>query len=352
MAMCPPVRTVVAVAGLGILLGACAPSIIKSGPDTAEPGLEVKAETLTLRAADGVRLPLQRWVPRNRRPNTVIVGVHGMNDYANSFMEPGRYWAKHGIATYAYDQRGFGRAPGRGRWPGVARMQSDFAAAVAAVRRRHPGVRVYAIGTSMGGGVVLSAMGRPDAPKVDGMILVAPAVWSRATMPGLYRATLSLAAHTIPWMRLSGANLNRLATDNIALLKRLSKDQHMLRGARVESLWGVANLMDAAAAAAPKAPVRTLLLYGERDEIIPRKPIRAAIARLPKTRTRVALYRDGWHILLRDRQAKVVWDDIRAWVRRPTAALPSGADKRDVAALLQRPRPKRPADIRKRFGRK
>ena len=339
------------VAGLSLAVAACAPSVIDSGPDTAQP----KIEQLTLLAADGAALPMQRWLPagslRNGRgPRIVIVAVHGMNDYANSFHGPGRDWARRGIATYAFDQRGFGRAPGRGLWPGVARMQSDFRAAVAAVRKRHPRARIFGLGMSMGGGVVLSTMGRADAPKLDGMILVAPAVWSRATMPGLYRVTLSLAAHTIPWARLSPSAVKRLPTDNLALLKRLSKDRHMLRGARVEALWGVVNLMDAAAAAAPRAKVPTLLLYGERDEIVPRKPIQAVISRLPRAQTRVALYAEGWHMLLRDRQAKVVIDDIAAWVRNPRAALPSGADSRDVVAILKRKRPKRPAAIRIRMS--
>jgi len=329
------------VAGLALAVGACAPGIIKSGPDTAEPRLE----KLTLRAADGVALPLQVWRPKGP-VRAVVIGVHGMNDYANAFLEPGRYWSQHGVATYAFDQRGFGRAPGRGRWPGVARMQSDFRAAVAAVRKRHPGVRVVAVGASMGGGVVLSTMGRRDAPRIDGIVLVAPAVWSRSTMPRLYRATLNLAAHLVPWAHLSPQGLQRLPTDNFALMKRLSKDRLMLRGARIDSLWGVTNLMDAAAAAAPKVRVPTLLLYGERDEIIPRRPIRAVIERLPQKRTRVAVYKDGWHILLRDRQAKVVWDDILAWIGQPRAALPSGADKRAAQSILKRPRPKRPSWVR------
>lgn len=326
---------------LVVSLVGCAPSVIKSGPDTMAPQID----RLKLQAADGARLPMQRWAPSRGHAHTVIVAVHGMNDYANSFDGPGRRWARRGIATYAFDQRGFGRAPGRGLWPGVARMQSDFKAAVAAVRRRHPWAKLYGLGMSMGGGVVLSTMGRPDAPKLDGIILVAPAVWSRATMPGLYRVTLSLAAHTIPWARLSPSAVKRLPTDNLALLKRLSRDKHMLSGARVEALWGVVNLMDAAASAAAQTRVPTLLLYGERDEIVPRKPIRAVIARLPRERTTVAIYADGWHMLLRDLQANVVIDDVAAWVRNPRAALPSGADRRDVAAILKRKRPKRPAAI-------
>ena len=56
--------------------------------------------------------------------------------------------------------------------------------------------------------------------------------------------------------------------------------------------------------------------------------MRRAIARLPKARLRVAIYRDGWHFLLRDKQRAVVHRDVAAWLVDPKATLPSGADPR------------------------
>ena len=53
----------------------------------------------------------------------VILALHGFNDYSNAFEGPGEVWAGHGIATYAYDQRGFGAAPERGLWPGTRRSR-------------------------------------------------------------------------------------------------------------------------------------------------------------------------------------------------------------------------------------
>jgi acylglycerol lipase len=45
----------------------------------------------------------------------VIVALHGMNDYSNAFDAAGaRIGPGEGITTYAYDQRGFGRAPQTG----------------------------------------------------------------------------------------------------------------------------------------------------------------------------------------------------------------------------------------------
>ncbi|MEJ0071172.1 MAG: alpha/beta fold hydrolase [Pseudomonadota bacterium] len=74
---------------------------------------------------------------------------------------PARPGARHGIATYAYDQRGFGGAPDRGRWAGTPQLAADVASAAALLRGRYPGVPLYLLGESMGGAVaILAASGR------------------------------------------------------------------------------------------------------------------------------------------------------------------------------------------------
>lgn len=323
-------RALASVLGAALALAACAPEIQVSGTTSlAAPALRGDH----IQTADGAALPVRAWLPAGR-PKAVIVGLHGMNDYSNSFAMPARRWQMQGIATYAYDQRGFGNTPQRGVWPGLDRLIEDFKTAVALVRRRHPGVPVYASGTSMGGGVVLAAMARPDAPALDGIILEAPAVWSRATMPVYYTATLWVAAHTIPQFRLSGREVTRVASDNREVLRDLGRDPYVLKGARIDAIYGVVDLMDAAYDAALRVRVPVLLLYGAKDQIIPKAPIEAVARRLPERLKRVALYANGWHLLYRDLQADVVHRDVAAWIADRGAALPSGADASDGARNL------------------
>jgi hypothetical protein len=63
---------------------------------------------------------------------------------------------------------------------------------------------------------------------------------------------------------------------------------------------------------------------GAKDEIIPHAPAVDAARRLPAG-DRTAYYTQGWHLLLRDKQARNVWEDVAAFVGDPTAPLPSGA---------------------------
>ncbi|HPE49731.1 MAG TPA: alpha/beta fold hydrolase, partial [Hyphomonas sp.] len=109
---------------------------------------------------DGARLGLTSWAPRSGvASGHVIVGLHGMNDYANAFHMAAPYWAAHGVQVYAYDQRGFGRSPQRGIWPDEEAMRDDLRAATQVARRLHPGATITVVGISMGGSVAITAFG-------------------------------------------------------------------------------------------------------------------------------------------------------------------------------------------------
>src|SRR5260370_40868563 len=115
-------------AGRRVMLAACAPTVIPAGGRAGAPGLEADRYV----AADGRALPLSVWPAEGKSPKVVILGLHGFGDYRDAFEEPAAVWSKDGIVTYAYDQRGFGQSPTRGRCPGTDTLVDD-AKAVAAL---------------------------------------------------------------------------------------------------------------------------------------------------------------------------------------------------------------------------
>jgi alpha-beta hydrolase superfamily lysophospholipase len=281
---------------------------------------------------DGARLPLARWLP-DGPPEAVLIGLHGFNDYAHAFAMPGRWFAQHGMALYAYDQRGFGRTTHAGLWPGTDALVADLRTAVRLIRARHPDAPVYLLGASMGGAVVLAADGRGGLAGVEGAVLAAPAVWAISEMPFYQRAALWLSVHTVPWLQLSGAGLDRLPSDNIPMLRRFGQDPLVIAETRIDAVYGLTQLMGEALAAGPSMKVPTLALYGRRDEIVPPPPTEKLWQRMPDGHTR-ALYDTGWHMMLRDLRAPTVWADIRAWIAQGgRGPLPSRADRAAEEAL-------------------
>ena len=319
-----------------LLLAACAVTDPPPPAKTEAPHLAQDAFV----ASDGARLPMRAWLPAGE-PKAVIVALHGFNDYSNAFALPAPALVARGIAVYAYDQRGFGAAPDPGRWAGEAALVADADAFLRLVGARHPGVPLYLLGESMGGAVAMLAMTRPDAPKIAGMILSAPAVWARSRMSVVERAALWLTSHALPWFPVNGQGLDIQPSDNIPMLRALSRDPLVLKNTRVDTLDGLVDLMDDAYEAAPALKGPALILYGEHDEIVPARPtydVMATIAGRP--RIALAVYAKGYHMLLRDLEADTVVGDIIAWIAHPDAPLPSGADRRALTVLAeQHPKP-------------
>jgi acylglycerol lipase len=338
-----------AVAIVAALLAGCAAAIAPhDAPPPAPRSAAADAPELTgdrFVAADGAALPLRRWLPPGS-PAAVILALHGFNDYSNAFAGPGAAWARLGIATYAYDQRGFGAAPGRGRWVGGQRLAEDAAGAARLLRQRYPSVPLYLLGESMGGAVaVLAASGKSGAPvpAVDGVILVAPAVWGRETMTLLERVSLWFAG-LMPDASFSPdiIPIEIMPSDNIAMLRAFNADPLVIVETRADAINGLVDLMSAALHAGAWFDAPALLLYGEHDEIVPRVPMQRFVRALPpqaELRQRVALYPRGYHMLLRDLDASLPVGDVAAWVADHAAPLPSHADRDARARLTGRSEP-------------
>ncbi len=306
------------------LLGCTTPRLQESGGTLGAPRL---GDTEAI-MEDGYRLPLHLWEPPGAVA-AVAVGLHGFNDYHNAFADVGPFLARRGIALLAYDQRGFGSSEQRGIWPGSDRLVSDLRTLVGLLGGRYPDVPLYVIGESMGGAVALVMLTQHGAPPIEGLVLIAPAVWGRAQMNPVQQGVLWLLAHTLPGLEVTGRGLGIRPSDNREMLGRFSRDPLVIKDTRIDALWGVTLLMDEALASGARLQAPTLLLYGEQDQIIPKRSFcgfAEGLPRYPGGPWRIALYPQGYHMLTRDLQAQAVLQDIGSWVLNPGQDLPSGAE--------------------------
>ncbi len=313
-----------------MLLAACGPREQGLGPVVG--GSQLMTDRFL--TADGVELPLRIWRPEDEA-RAVFLALHGFNDYSRSWERPAEWWATQGVITYAPDQRGFGRAPDAGIWGGVDAMTHDVRSIAGALRRAHPGLPLFIIGESMGAAVAMAATASWAEGRPDGIILAAPGVWGRDTMPWVYRSALWVAAHAMPWNLATGRGLRIRPSDNIEMLRELGRDPLVIKATRADAIWGLVDMMDAGIAAAAKVNVPTLIVYGENDDIVPRPSVEHMLARFG-TPYRFALYPDGYHLLFRDLRGAVVWQDVLAWARDQEAPLPSGREVLDRPVRIAR----------------
>ena len=316
---------------LGALAG-CTPAAAPPGPRAQAPVQEQDHFVM----GDGMRLPYRAWRPEGQ-PWAVVLALHGFNDSRDAWELPAPDLAARGIALYAPDQRGFGATAARGLWPGADALADDAQAMLALLRARHPGARVVAMGESMGAAVLMHMATRGVAVPVDGLVLLAPAVWGRAAMNLFMQGGLWLVATVTPGLTVTRPpGIRIVASSNTEALRALGRNALTIRATRFDTLRGLVDLMDLALAAAPRMPpIPTLALYGAHDQIIPKPATRTTWSRLPGPPIRRLYYGEGYHLLLRDEARATPLADIAAWLRAPAAPLPSGAEAAAEAWLAE-----------------
>ena len=259
------------------------------------------------------------------KPQHIVLGVHGFNDYSKSFERLAQYLVAETQATvYAYDQRGFGANPQPGVWPGSEELINNLRHIAAQLRERHPDLPLTVIGESMGGAVVLIAASETPGLTADQLILKAPAVWGAQSMPMYQRLSLYTMNLIAPEMSFTGRGLSSLGirpTDDPEVSRDLSRDPLVIKATRVSSLAGLTELMGRAQTQTNLPSQRTLVLYGLRDKIIQPQPVCDWLTNLnsatPTTlKADFIVYKEGWHMLTRQLRARETVEDIAHWIQK------------------------------------
>lgn len=282
---------------------------------------------------DGFPLPYRRWGPED--PERVLLVLHGLNDYSGGMEELGVGLAQRGIATYAYDQRGFGMARFDDRWAGTETLIDDADWVGRRLAEAYSDGRVFLAGHSMGGALAMVLEADRRSSWYEGIVLLAPAVWGREAMPWYQRSALWLGSRLMPGVEFTGEVVGVDPSDNAEAVRRWMEDpltEHAVRG---DTLRHITNLMDRALQAPPRLQAPVLFLYGLHDEVIPPEPTCMALRRFPPGtyQHRFVIYPQGYHMLTRDLQRDRVHEDIAAWLRDPDRdILPSFLERSRKAA--------------------
>src|SRR3569833_2691358 len=173
-----------------VMLVGCTPLMVQQAGKPSLGFQGARLETSDIVSFDGARLGLSEWDAATGDPWAVIVGGHGMNDYANAFHMAAPWWAEQGVTTIAYDQRGFGRSPDRGIWAGDDLMMEDLRAVTALVRAKYPKALVVVAGESLGEAVAAEAFTTNRPPNTNQQNQQSPAVWGWAEQPLPYKTLL------------------------------------------------------------------------------------------------------------------------------------------------------------------
>ncbi len=117
-----------------------------------------------------LNLYYQCWLPAYE-PKAILLVVHGLAEHSGRYTNLVNYFVPRGYAVYGFDQRGHGKSDGvKGYVDQFSCFGADLGNFLWLVHSRHPGIKTFLVGHSMGGTIAtIYAILHQD--KFDGLVL-------------------------------------------------------------------------------------------------------------------------------------------------------------------------------------
>lgn len=254
------------------------------------------------------------WTP-DAEPRGVVILAHGYGEHARRYDHVAQYFGEAGLATYALDHRGHGRAGGkRVRVRQMSEYVSDYRTLVSTATAENPGVPRIVLGHSMGGGIVF-AYGVQYAGEYDLMVLSGPAIAAH-TGVSKAKALIGKAVGSIfPDLPIESIDADLVSRDPKVVADYRS-DPLVYRG-KIPAGIGKALLLvgESMPKRAAGITVPLLVVHGEGDQLVSAEGSRHLVECVGSRDVDLRIYPELYHEVFNEPERDRVLDDVTRWIQ-------------------------------------
>ena len=267
----------------------------------------------TFAGMGGVPIVYDVWTPP-APVRGVVVLAHGYGEHARRYDHVAERFGAAGLATYALDHRGHGRAGGkRVRVRHMKEFVSDYRELVRIARDDNPDLKVIVLGHSMGGGIVF-AYGVQHTEDYDLMILSGPAIAAH-TGVSKAKAIIGKAVGSIfPNLPIEAIDADAVSRDP-EVVAAYKADPLVYRG-KVPAGIGKALLVvgEKMHLLAPGITAPLLVVHGEEDKLVSAEGSRRLVEHVGSHDVELKVYPDLFHEVFNEPERDRVLDDVVTWI--------------------------------------
>ena len=280
---------------------------------TGYAGLMAERSERTFAGHGGVPIVYDVWRPAGEL-KAVVVLAHGYGEHARRYDHVAQRFGEAGLATYALDHRGHGRAGGkRVRVRHMSEFVSDFRELVRIAREENPDRKVIVLGHSMGGGIVF-AYGVQHAGDYDLMILSGPAI---AAHTGVSRAKAVIGkaiGSIFPDLPIEAIDADAVSRDP-DVVAAYKADPLVYRG-KIPAGIGKALLVvsEQMPMLAPGITAPLLVVHGEDDRLVSVEGSRRLVEHVGSRDVELKVYPELFHEVFNEPERDRVIDDVTEWI--------------------------------------
>jgi alpha-beta hydrolase superfamily lysophospholipase len=274
-------------------------------------------------------MPFKYWPGEPRKPQGVIICIHGLSGAASDFWPVGEAFPAKGYAVYGMQLRGQGNDPDpkmRGDIFSSQQWRQDLLELTALVHQRHPGVPVYWFGESLGALITIDAAGslEPNQKVVAGLILASPVVALRDNLKMSFLK--NLAVRTLlrfsPGKRISLEALGNSevrVTSGTTHREQMQHTPHYVRDFTLRLFGQIEKLMRGTDADARRIRIPVLVFYTPNDALTPHEAVEAFFSRLASRDRERVFFPNSFHLILHDVDRAEALHRLQEWLDEMTS---------------------------------
>jgi alpha-beta hydrolase superfamily lysophospholipase len=248
------------------------------------------------------------------KPKGHIFLIHGYAEHSGRYRHVMEYFSGQGFAVYAPDHRGHGRsARVLGDMPSYEKVLSDLGAFKEYITLTYGASRIFLLGHSLGGNLVLS-VGARYPENIKGAIAIAPMILiPDYVSPALLKISRIIAV-LLPLLPIQRFQKEAVSHDE-AVLESARRDPIYYRG-KIRARTGAELIrgMEKAQSLLASFTLPLLLLHAGDDRIMPKEGSQFVMSRVASKDKTLKVFDGLYHEILNEPEKEMVFAAILGWI--------------------------------------
>lgn len=292
------------------------------------------------------KLHIDRWVPKGKTPQAVIVAVHGTTQHAGSFSVLAQQLAEQGYIFIGLDLRGHGERfyqafPGQpNHRVDYEKSADDLGSLLKKVHATYPTLPVFCLGESVGAAVTTHCAGKYKG-LMSGIILCSPGTRPRTFNPFMVLPDFVKGVTHLDDEMSVARYIDKYSSDDKRVSDEMIADPlsriHLTAKEILRTAFFIRTTPEAAKNVDPEVPV--LIVQGEEDGIVSRASTKAIMKNLPGDQKQLIEFKDAGHVLLGTSFLKPeVVQSLSKWLSDQTEKFKIAINRTKVIGLHENPK--------------
>lgn len=246
----------------------------------------------------------------------MIILVHGLNEHVGRYRNVIEHF-KDAYALYLFDHRGHGRSDGvRSHVESFDDYVEDLNVFVKTVRKEIPAKRIFIIGHSMGGQVVINYVEQYRKAPVAGFITSSANIRIKVKIgPFKKFLGLTLARHAPKVMLANDIDPNWISRDP-KVVRAYREDPLVGKKISVNLASEILKNQETIMRRAPRIKIPALLLHAGDDRICDKEGTIAFFEKLGSKDKELKIYPGMFHEIFNEIGREEVLKDVRNWIEK------------------------------------